>query len=169
MADPSEPSPESGEPTGDSARSARGSAEVTAEPPIPIDQGETRSMLPFLVAAGVIVLVVAGIVVSTLLSPAEKNLTDSGRVAIAARNFVQSRSETDSFDASTACANFDENRSPLNFPGASGKKIDLVKVENTAIEGDKATADVTFRVEGRESTGNWHFTRADSTWLVCTA
>ncbi|MEV6770534.1 DUF4878 domain-containing protein [Nocardia sp. NPDC051030] len=139
------------------------------EKPERIDQGETRTMLPFLVAAGVIVLVVIGIVIAALVSPAEKNLTDSNRLAIAARNFTESGSGTDRFDKATACPGFDDKRSPLNIPDQTGQKFDLVKVTDTTIDGDKATAAVTVRADGRENTSTWHFTKTDNTWLVCNA
>ncbi|UGT40814.1 hypothetical protein LTV02_33340 [Nocardia yamanashiensis] len=136
--------------------------------PVPIDQDETRTMLPFLVAAVVIVLVILGIVIAALVSPAEKNVTDSDRLAIAARTFTDSRSGTDVIDKSTACSGFDEAKSPLaGKPGEQGGKYAYVKLVDPRVEGEKATALVTWRAGDRESTTTWHFSKQGSAWLVC--
>lgn len=133
-----------------------------------IDQRDSRTLTPFLVAAGVVLLVLIGIVVSALVSPAEKNLTEDDRLAISARNFIQSRSGTDVLDPSTACSGFEENRSPLRpVEGEMGTKYDLVKVADPSIEGDRATAQVTYRADGKDATSTWTFTKKDNTWLVC--
>ncbi|WP_330184444.1 hypothetical protein OHB26_13110 [Nocardia sp. NBC_01503] len=135
---------------------------------IRIDQSSTRSLLPFLVAAGVLVLVIVGIVVAALVSPVEKNVTDSDRLNLAARKFLQSRSATGTLDDRVVCSGFDEARSPLAPAKAGdGTTFDFVNLTDPAVTGDKATAQVTSKVADRESTSTWHFTRDDSRWLVC--
>ncbi|WP_327142645.1 Rv0361 family membrane protein [Nocardia sp. NBC_01327] len=134
---------------------------------VPIDQDEARSMLPFLLAAGILVLVVIGIVIATLMSPAEKNLTDSGQLAVAARNFIQSRSDGGALDPAVVCKGFDDNRSPLKTAVEGGPKLDIVGLADSKIDGDHATAAVTFRADSHDTTATWNFTRADTTWLVC--
>ncbi|MRH91908.1 hypothetical protein GFY24_31490 [Nocardia sp. SYP-A9097] len=133
-----------------------------------IDQSSTRSLLPFLVAAGVLVLVVVGIVVAALVSPVEKNVTDSDRLALASRKFLQSRSATGTLDDRVVCSGFDEQRSPLAPAKAGdGTAFDFVKLADPTLNGDKATAQVTFKTGDRESTSTWHFTHSGSLWLVC--
>ncbi|MEU0543785.1 hypothetical protein [Nocardia sp. NPDC005978] len=133
-----------------------------------IDQRESRTMLPFLIAIGITVLVVIGIVASALLSPAEKNVTDKDRLGIAARNFIESRSGTDVLDPSTACPGFDEQRSPMRpAEGEKAGKSTIVRVTDTNIEGERATAQVTWRSDDRDSTSTWTFTKNDGAWLVC--
>ncbi|WP_067830500.1 Rv0361 family membrane protein [Nocardia inohanensis] len=136
--------------------------------PVRIDQDETRTMLPFLVAAVVIVLVIVGIVIAALVSPAEKNVTDSDRLAIAARNFTDARGGAESLEKSTACEGFDPAKSPLaGKPGEQDPKYAYVKLADPRVEGDKATAQVTWQAGDRESTTTWHFSKSGSSWLVC--
>ncbi|MFJ1459435.1 hypothetical protein [Nocardia sp. N2S4-5] len=139
-----------------------------ADEPTPIDQRDSiKSPVPFLAAAVVAVLVLAGIVALALTRPAEKNLTDADRVAIAARDFATAQADSNADRrATTACRGFDAARSPLG-PDAVGKEVEIVKVADTAVEGDHARAAVTSRIDGRETTSTWSLTRADGTWLVC--
>ncbi|MGV9667979.1 Rv0361 family membrane protein [Nocardia niigatensis] len=140
----------------------------TAEgPSVPIDQNEARTMWPFLVAASVIAVVILGIVIATLVSPVEKNVTDSDRLAVAAGNFINSRSDTGKYDPALSCKGFDENASPLKSVAASGGSISFDRLADPAVDGDKATAQVTFTAGGVQTTATWRFTRENSRWLVC--
>ncbi|RDI46614.1 Rv0361 family membrane protein [Nocardia mexicana] len=133
-----------------------------------IDQRETtRSVIPFVAAAVVAVLVIGGIVALALARPVENNVTDSDRIAAAVRNFSTAQADSDAGRrATTACPGFDEGRSPLG-PGVLGKQVDVAKVADTRLDGDRATAAVTSAIDGRESTATWHLARIDGTWLVC--
>ncbi|MBF6175435.1 Rv0361 family membrane protein [Nocardia blacklockiae] len=139
-----------------------------ADDPTPIDQREgTRSPVPFLAAAVVAVLVLAGVVALALSRPVEKNVTDSDRVAIAVRDFATAQADSDAARrATTACAGFDAARSPLG-PDAVGRTVEIVKITDTVVEGDRARAAVTSRIDGRETTSTWTLTRGDGAWLVC--
>ncbi|MFF0493831.1 hypothetical protein ACFYTQ_32830 [Nocardia sp. NPDC004068] len=136
--------------------------------PTPIDQRETtRSPVPFIAAAVLAVLVIVGIVLLAVLRPAENNVTDSDRVAIAARNFATAQADSDAKRrATTACAEFDAAKSPLG-PDAVGKHVEIAGVRDTVIDGDRARATVTSRVDGRERTATWNLVRAGDHWLVC--
>ncbi|GAB4589626.1 Rv0361 family membrane protein [Nocardia sp. IFM 10818] len=138
-----------------------------SDQPIKISQSETRSLWPFLLAAGVILVVIIGIVVAALVSPVEKNVTDRDRLAVAASAFTQSRSGTDVLDPNTVCQGFDENRSPLSNPRDEGVQFEFVRLDDPVITGDRATAQVTYRADGAERTATWTFTRSGSRWLVC--
>ncbi|GAB0103588.1 hypothetical protein JMUB6875_25610 [Nocardia sp. JMUB6875] len=140
---------------------------VEQQTPIPIDQNETRSMWPFLVAAGVIAVVILGIVIATLVSPVENNVTDRDRLAVAAGEFIKSRSETGKYVPAVACKGFDENNSPLKIAGSTGSSINFDKLGDPVVDGDKATAPVTYSVDGAQSTSTWHFVKENSRWLVC--
>ncbi|NNH75929.1 hypothetical protein HLB23_39785 [Nocardia uniformis] len=136
--------------------------------PIRIDQGETRSMLPFLVAAGIIALVVLGIVVAGIISPAEKNVTDSDRLAVAARNFTAARAAADPLDTRIVCAGFDDKRSPLGTEhGDDPPELEFTGLDDPQVDGDRATAAVKVKIDGKETTSTWNFTRSDSGWVVC--
>ncbi|MVU80202.1 hypothetical protein GPX89_23520 [Nocardia sp. ET3-3] len=141
--------------------------ETVEETSVPIDQDETRSMWPFLVAAGVIAAVILGIVIATLVSPVEKNVTDSDRLSVAAGNFIKSRSDTGKNDPALACKGFDENDNPLKLAIAAGGQIGFDKLTDAKVDGATATAEVTVTADGTQSTSTWHFTRENSRWLVC--
>ncbi|MEC3958606.1 hypothetical protein VMT65_36610 [Nocardia sp. CDC153] len=141
--------------------------ETVEETSIPIEQNETRSMWPFLLAAGVIAAVILGIVIATLISPVEKNVTDRDRLSVAAGEFIKSRNDTGKFVPAVACKGFDENNSPLKIAGTSGTGITFDRLDDPVVDGDKATAQVTFSVDGAQSTSTWHFTKENSRWLVC--
>ncbi|WP_306365187.1 hypothetical protein [Nocardia sp. CC227C] len=136
--------------------------------PIPIDQTGTRSMLPFLAAAGIIALVVVGIVIAGLVSPAEKNVTDSDRLAVAARNLVGALAADDPLNGRIVCAGFDDDRSPVRIESDdAAPALEFVRLTDARVDGDRATATVTVRLDGNESTSTWNFTRADDRWVVC--
>ncbi|WP_084530022.1 Rv0361 family membrane protein [Nocardia crassostreae] len=138
-----------------------------SDQPIKISQSETRSLWPFLLAAAVILVVILGIVVAALVSPVEKNVTDRDRLAVAASAFTQSRSGTDVLDPTTVCQGFDENRSPLSNPRDEGVRFEFVGLDEPVVDGDRATARVTFKADGAEQTSTWKFSKSGSRWLVC--
>ncbi|AYF77201.1 hypothetical protein D7D52_29055 [Nocardia yunnanensis] len=143
--------------------------ETVEEPSVRIEQNEARSMWPFLVAAGVIALVVLGIVIATLISPVEKNVTDKDLLSAPAGNFIKARSDTGKDDLSYACKGFDDNNSPLKIAADAGGPISFDRLTEPKIDGDKATAQVTVSAGGTQSTSTWHFTKENSRWLVCNA
>lgn len=138
------------------------------DPATSIDQRDTtRSAKPFLIAAAIAVLAVLAVVILGITRPAENNLTDPDRVAIAARNFATARSDSDADRRKTTeCTGFDEKKSPLGADSA-GKKVEIAGVDAVHIDGDRATASVTSRIDGRQSAVNWNFSRENGTWLVC--
>lgn len=142
-------------------------AQTTAEP-APIDQGEpVRSLVPFLAATVVAVLVVVGIVIAALVHPAEKNLTDADRIANAVHAFVDAQRGTDSAKrAGTACPGFVQARSPLG-PDAAGRDIEIDGLKDPRPDGNRATVTVTSKVDGKSATTVWNLTRPAGTWLVC--
>ncbi|MBF6241602.1 hypothetical protein IU474_31660 [Nocardia otitidiscaviarum] len=138
------------------------------EQPIPIDQTGTRSMLPFLAAAGIIALVVLGIVIAGLVSPAEKNVTDSDRLAVAARNLVGALAADDPLGDRIVCAGFDNDRSPVRIESEdAAPALEFVRLTDARVDGDRATATVTVRLDGTENTSTWNFTRGGNGWVVC--
>ncbi|WP_227979343.1 hypothetical protein [Nocardia spumae] len=162
----SDPAPES---DGESATHGNGDSRSPGDDPAtPIDQRDTtRSAAPFLIAAAIAMIALIAVVVLAITRPAENNLTDSDRVAVAARNFATARSDSDAARRKTTeCATFDEKKSPLG-PDSVGKKYDIAGVDAVKIEGDHATAAVTSQIDGRKSVANWNFTREKGVWLVC--
>ncbi|MFF0498947.1 hypothetical protein ACFYU5_21255 [Nocardia aobensis] len=138
------------------------------DPATSIDQRDTtRSATPFLIAAAIAVLAVLAVVILGVTRPAENNLTEPDRVAIAARNFATARSDSDADRRKTTeCAGFDEKKSPLGA-GSVGKKVEIAGVDAVHIDGDHATASVTSQIDGHKTAANWNFGRENGTWLVC--
>ena len=126
------------------------------------NERDLRTIVPFLVAAVAIVLVVVAIVVAELISPAAHNLTDADLIGTAAQNFVGASKAGDI--SKDSCAGFAADRSPL--AGVSGD-AEVTRVQNVAVNGDHATADVTVSVNGADHTKTWNFRHGDQRWLVC--
>ena len=129
--------------------------------------GDNRSIVPFLLALGVIALIGIAIVVGGLLSPADKNVTESDRIKSAATNFVAAHNNNDAKALKLAtCPTFDDKRSPL--AGRDGKVV-ISKVDEAVVDGDRAKAKVTTGIDGKsdDKTTTWDFHREDSNWRVC--
>ncbi|MGY2061393.1 hypothetical protein ACW9HQ_41525, partial [Nocardia gipuzkoensis] len=86
-----------------------------ADEPTPIDQREpVRSLAPFIAAAVVALLLIGGVVLLGVLRPAENNVTESDRLAVAIRNFATAQADSNADRrATTVCAGFDPAKSPL--------------------------------------------------------
>jgi hypothetical protein len=141
------------------------------EPVIEVDQTDRRSVAPFIAAAVFAAVVLVAIVLGAVLSPAEKNVTESDKIAAAVQRYAEARSTTDSTPPpAVACQGFDESKSPLaaQFGGAAaGKSIKVTKIENAMVDGDKAKANVTIAVDGRETPATWNLVRSGDRWIVC--
>ncbi|MFI5781031.1 hypothetical protein [Nocardia sp. NPDC051570] len=139
-----------------------------ADEPTEIDQREApRSAVPFIAAAVVALLLIGGVVLLGVLRPAENNVTDSDRVAVAIRNFATAQADSDAKRrATTVCPGFDAAKSPLG-PDALGKQVEIANVRDTTVEGARARATVTSRIDGREQTATWNLSRPNDQWLVC--
>ncbi|MFI9506775.1 hypothetical protein [Nocardia sp. NPDC052566] len=134
---------------------------------ITVDQTDKRSIVPFIAAAVLAVVVLGAIVAGGLLSPAEKNVTESDKITAAVRNFVEGSNTTDLVPPpGTGCQGFDPKRSPLAGRPA-GKTVEITKLENPAVDGNRGKATVTVKIDGAETTSTWNLTRSGDKWLVC--
>ncbi|MFE1595402.1 hypothetical protein [Nocardia sp. NPDC058705] len=140
--------------------------------PVVVDQTDKRSIVPFVAAAVVAIIVLIGIVLGGLLSPAEKNVTEADRLAAAVTNYIDARSRSDLRPPTgVACEGFNEESSGLSEQLGGPKStvtIDGKGFENATVNGDRAKIDATVVVNGNPATTNWKLTRADGAWLVCT-
>ncbi|MEV6429137.1 hypothetical protein [Nocardia sp. NPDC051463] len=138
---------------------------------IEVDQTDSRTPWPFIAAAGVAAIVVVGIVLGGLLSPAEKNVTEADRIAAAVRNYANARGHSDvTPPPAVACDGFDERKSSLatQLGGLeTGKSVEITKIENPMVDGDRAKATVTTEVDGKAATATWNLTRSGDGWLIC--
>ncbi|MFE7743423.1 hypothetical protein [Nocardia sp. NPDC057455] len=136
---------------------------------IRVDQTDKRSAAPFIAAAVVAAIVLIAIVLGGVLSPAEKNVTEADRIVAAVRNFVDGANRSDAVPPpGTACLGFDASRSPLAGQDGVGKPVEITKIDNPIMDGDRGKATVTTKVDGRERTSTWNLTRSGGKWLVCT-
>ncbi|MFC9439648.1 hypothetical protein [Nocardia sp. NPDC057030] len=135
---------------------------------ITVDQTDKRSVAPFVAAAVLAVIVLGAIIIGGVMSPAEKNVTDSDRIAAAVRNFVEGSNSTDLVPPPGAgCAGFDPKRSPLAGRSGGGKTVEITELVDPQRDGDRAKATVTTKVDGVEQTSTWNLTRSGDKWLVC--
>ncbi|WP_069167396.1 Rv0361 family membrane protein [Nocardia altamirensis] len=136
---------------------------------IVVDQTDKRSVAPFVAAAVVAVLVLGAIILGGVLSPAEKNVTESDRIAAAVRGFVEGANQTEAVPPpGTGCQGFVPERSPLAGRSGRGKTVEITKLVDPMVDGDRAKATVTTKVDGVEQTATWNLTRSGNKWLVCT-
>ncbi|MFI5714617.1 hypothetical protein [Nocardia sp. NPDC051750] len=130
-----------------------------------------RTITPFAVAAVIAALILGGILLMGLLSPVEKNVTDSDRIAGAVRDFAQVSSRYGPEPPREAvCPGFVPARSPLAgrlMPGETGKDVEITKFGPVQVNGDNATIEVTSRVEDAEATSTWWLFHTDGEWRVC--
>ncbi|WP_378734502.1 hypothetical protein [Nocardia brasiliensis] len=135
---------------------------------IVVDQTDKRSVAPFVAAAVLAVTVLVAIIIGGVLSPAEKNVTESDKIAAAVRNFVDGSNSTEMVPPpGTGCPGFDPKRSPLAGRSGAGKTVEITKLVDPMVDGDRAKATVTTKVDGDESTATWNLTRSGDKWLVC--
>ncbi|WP_328389143.1 Rv0361 family membrane protein [Nocardia sp. NBC_00416] len=132
---------------------------------------DPRTIWPFIVAAVIVALILGGVLIAGLVSPVEKNVTDSDRIAGAVRDFAQVSNRYGVEPPREAvCPGFVPARSPLAGqlkPGETGKDIEITKFGPVDINGDTATIEVTSRVEGEEKTAAWWLFLSDGDWQVC--
>lgn len=99
---------------------------IDDEPAIEVDQTDRRSVAPFVAAAVFAAVVLIAIVLGAVLSPAEKNVTESDKITAAVQRYAEARAATDSTPPpAVACQGFDEQIAagrPVRWCG--GRKVD---------------------------------------------
>lgn len=124
---------------------------------------DTRTVVPIVAAFGVVALILIAIVVGGMLAPAEKNVTEADKVAVAVRDFVAARNSNDPNRVRAAvCPAFDEARTPL-----PAVQAELVRVEHAQVDNGRGTAEVTVKTGGTERTATWKLAHHDGRWRVC--
>ncbi|NLE77989.1 MAG: hypothetical protein GX610_00110 [Rhodococcus sp.] len=122
---------------------------------------------PFMAALAIVVVILVGIVVSSVLSPADENLTDSDRINRAVADYLQAHNHNDTDVLETlVCDSYSDERAVT--AGREGE-ITLVGVDGSEIEGDHATAQVRITApdDQGETTDTWELSREGDTWVVC--
>ena len=137
------------------------------DPREPADDPSRTTAKPFLFAVSIVAIVMIGIIVSALVSPAEDNRSDADRVAASVADFARATdNDDDEAVERLVCAGYAEDRSPL---AGRGDEVRVVEVANTQVNGDTATADV--RVDANDdigaTTSTWQLVRGEDRWLIC--
>lgn len=138
-----------------------------AEEPSPTEHTATpRTVVPFIAAVAVIVVIVGAIVIAGIMFPAEDNVTEADRIQVAVTDFIGAYNDGDEQQKrGTECDGFDEKKSPL--VGRDGKIV-FDRVESPEVNGDRAKAQVTTSADDQDTrTDNWNFERSDGKWRVC--
>lgn len=135
--------------------------------PEPAEDPSRTTAKPFILAVSIVAIVMIGIVVSSLLSPADENRSEADRLNASTSDFVRAHNnDDDQAVGRMVCEGFAEDRSPLS--GREGE-VTVVSVTNAQVNGNDATADVRIdATDGKgEATSTWHFVQGDGRWLVC--
>ncbi|MBB2988548.1 hypothetical protein FHR72_000005 [Mycolicibacterium iranicum] len=137
------------------------------------DRSSGSAIAPFLGALAIIVAVVIGIWLINIFSG--DDLTDAQQIARAAsgQNDALQRESYQDFQAFTCAAQQGDEAKVLDAQRESeasrgARYVD--KVDAVAVEGDRATADITYYFEGdrdAKETVEMTFAREDGAWKVC--
>ncbi|WP_137724022.1 hypothetical protein [Prescottella subtropica] len=136
--------------------------------PEPSEDPSRTTAKPFLLAVSIVAIVMIGIVLSSIFSPADENRSETDRLTASASDFVRAHNNDDAEATDRmVCEGFAADRSPI--AGRDGE-IRVDELTNARVMGDEATADV--RIDANDgkgaTTSTWQFVRGDDRWLVCT-
>ncbi|WP_430335744.1 hypothetical protein [Rhodococcus sp. ACT016] len=108
-----------------------------------------------------------GIIISSLVSPADENRSEADRLNASATDFVRADNNDDAEATDRmVCDGFADDRSPL--VGREGE-VTVEAVSNAQVNGNDATAEVRISAnDGKGATSStWQFVQGDGRWLVC--
>ena len=133
----------------------------------PAEDPRRTTAKPFLFAVSIVAIVMIGMIVSAIVSPADENQTEAERLTASVHDFVRAENngDPDAVDA-MVCDAFAADRSPV--AGREGE-VRVEAVSNARVNGYDATADVSVAAnDGRgETTSTWQFVLGNGRWLVC--
>lgn len=151
-----------------------------SDPATGSDERNPSSMWPFLLAAGLVVALLAWIVLASIFSPAEKNVTQAQLLTDSITDFVDAQNTGDAaaLRASTcpsqvaqlvpgSDAEYSAERA--SEIGKNGKIVVDGVPSDYDINGDRGVVTVPTKLEKSGETANdqWKFVRVDEKWLVC--
>ncbi|MDI9897468.1 hypothetical protein QM797_22340 [Rhodococcus sp. IEGM 1381] len=161
----------------DSREEARNNASQAAA-----DSGEQRppNAWPFIIAAGIVVVVLVGIFAASKFAPAENNVTQAQLLTDAVDGFLEAQNSGDAdllrentcFDQVALLITGDDAQyrtdraSEVDSNGETS--IDGVPSEYE-VNGDRGVVKVPLKEEksGVQTDDQWKFVRVDDKWLVC--
>lgn len=128
-----------------------------------ISQEDTRAIWPFMLAVGIVGVILAAIIFASLNS---SPVPEGDRVVQAVQAFVAAHNVNDPARIkATECPGFDEQHSPL--AGQKGR-IGLTDTGAVTINGTAATIDVTTKGDGPAVKASWRLVNTQDGWKVCT-
>lgn len=161
----------------DSREEAQNNASAAAA-----DAGERRAPTawPFLIAVGIVVVILAGIFIAARFAPAENNVTQAQLMTDAITEFVDAQNTGDAAALrGTTCSQQVDNLitgSDADYSAAraadveqNGKLVVDGAPTDYEVNGDRGVATVPTKLEKSGTTTNdeWKFVRVDDKWLVC--
>ncbi|NLG56694.1 MAG: hypothetical protein GX542_13785 [Rhodococcus sp.] len=139
-------------------------AESTENPSEQPDEPREGSATPFLVAVGLVAVLLLAAVMWNWLTPSSE-LSETDRINRVTADFINVHNNDDE-DARTkiVCRDYSEEQSPL--AGLEGD-VSFVSVDNVQFTGDQATAQVSVNSESGHNTKTWRYVHSGDLWQVC--
>ncbi|WP_072803864.1 Rv0361 family membrane protein [Rhodococcoides yunnanense] len=146
------------------------------------ETGERRpaSAWPFLLAVGIVVVILGGIFLAAQFAPAEKNITQAQLMTDAITEFVDAQNAGDvtALRATTCQDQLAQIVTGSDEQYRQARAADVADNGKTVVDGaptgyevngDRGVATVPIKQEKSGSTSNdeWKFVRVDGNWLVC--
>ncbi len=130
-------------------------------------ENATASAGPFILAVAIVALILGGIFVSSWMSPAEENVSESDRISRLVADYVAAHNENDTKTLQgLTCANFDPETGPL---ADTEGDVEMQGLNETVVSGDRATVDVRLSGGGQDQRVEvWTLTRDGEGWDICT-
>lgn len=126
---------------------------------------DTGSIGPFLGAVTVIVLLIVGVVLAQVLSPAGDEIDDGERISRAVADYVRAHNEDDTAVLDRLrCEALPADRAPLSDVDGD---VGFDGTGAVSIDGDRGTVEVRTTVGDTRETETWQVTRIDDLWRIC--
>ena len=121
------------------------------------------SSAPIMAALVIVVVVIIGVVLLSVLRPADRNVTESDRVGSALVGYIDARKSGDAARiADTLCT--PSTSQPL---ASEGNDLDLKTIDGVTVDGEAATTNITVEVDGSEINAAVDFRKVGEDWKVC--
>ncbi|MGU3437986.1 hypothetical protein ACNHUS_33865 [Actinomycetes bacterium M1A6_2h] len=124
------------------------------------DRNHAASSTPILAALLIAVVIIVGVVLVSVLRPADRNVSENDRVGTAVTRYVDARNDGNLADV--LCS----PTTSQPFSSENGE-MKLKMIDGIAVDGNTATADVTAEFGGEDISGRMSFTKSGDDWKLC--
>ncbi|MEE2034760.1 Rv0361 family membrane protein [Rhodococcus chondri] len=129
------------------------------------DRRDIGSIGPFLGAVAVIVILIVGVVLAQVLSPAGDVLDDDERINRAVADYVRAHNEDDTAVLDRLrCESLPAEEAPLAEVDGD---VEFDGTGEVSIDGDRGTVEVRTVVDGTRGAETWQVTRVGDVWRIC--